>query len=100
MLLDEATASISMDADRSLQRILSSNHLFTNTTIISIAHRLNTVMDSDVILVMEDGKVAEIGTPKTLLEDPQSFLGALIKKTGPDSERHLTELALGQGQAT
>ncbi|CAM9386646.1 unnamed protein product, partial [Laminaria digitata] len=41
---------------------------FRNCTVLTIAHRLNTIMDSDRILVMEDGRVAELDSPAALLE--------------------------------
>lgn len=66
VILDEATASIDPETDRFIQGILRRE--FVGSTCITIAHRLDSIMDSDMILVMSDGRVAEFDTPKNLLE--------------------------------
>ena len=53
-----------------MQKALS--ELFVDCTVITIAHRLNTIISSDRILVLDDGEVAEFETPEKLLEDPSS----------------------------
>ena len=58
LLLDEATASVDGDTDANIQKVLRTE--FKNTTLLTIAHRLNTIEDYDKILVMDDGKVGEI----------------------------------------
>ncbi|KAJ1720518.1 hypothetical protein LPJ61_006146, partial [Coemansia biformis] len=65
LILDEATANIDSETDSVIQCILRTE--FANTTVITIAHRLNTVMDSDCILVMDSSTVAEFDTPSNLL---------------------------------
>jgi ABC-type multidrug transport system fused ATPase/permease subunit len=56
LVLDEATAFVDRKTDNHIQKILKEK--FQNTTIITIAHRLNTIADYDNIIVMDDGKVA------------------------------------------
>lgn len=50
--------------------------------MITIAHRLNTIIYYDKILVLDHGEVKEYDTPLNLVRNPESFLGALIRKTG------------------
>ena len=57
IILDEATASVDHATDERIQQALRSE--FTESTLITIAHRLRTIMDYDKILVLDEGKVAE-----------------------------------------
>ena len=65
VICDEATASIDAEADARIQRVLRTD--FANATTLTVAHRLNTIMDSTHILVMSDGQCAEFDTPSNLL---------------------------------
>ena len=65
VILDEATAAVDADTDALLQTVLRTE--FGTATTLTIAHRLNTIIDSDYILVMDDGRAAEFDTPKNLL---------------------------------
>jgi ATP-binding cassette subfamily C (CFTR/MRP) protein 1 len=71
VVMDEATAAVDADSDARIQRVIREE--FANATCITIAHRLNTIMDSDFILVMDDGQVAEYGTPQNLLRKGGRF---------------------------
>ncbi|KAJ1929039.1 hypothetical protein IWQ60_001535 [Tieghemiomyces parasiticus] len=81
VVLDEATASVDLATDTILQKVIRED--FTGCTVLTIAHRLNTVVDYDRILVIDAGAVAEFDTPRRLLEDPQSQLYAMVEETGP-----------------
>ena len=83
LVLDEATAAVDVETDALLQTTLRSP-LFANRTIITIAHRINTILDSDRIVVLEQGRVAEFGTPKKLVEDGGLF-AKLVKEAGLES---------------
>lgn len=71
IICDEATAAVDAETDSMIQKILKSE--FQNATCLTIAHRLNTIMDSDMILVMNDGKAAEFNSPQVLLEQDGIF---------------------------
>ena len=72
LLIDEATAHVDTKTDELIQRILREK--FTNQTILTIAHRLNTIMDSDKIVIMHGGIIAEYGTPRELLTNQNELL--------------------------
>ncbi|WOG81431.1 hypothetical protein DCAR_0100578 [Daucus carota subsp. sativus] len=84
LLLDEATASVDSAIDGILQNVISRE--FKDRTIVTIAHRIHTVIDSDLVLVLSDGKIAEYDTPKRLLEREDSFFSKLIKEYSTSSK--------------
>jgi ATP-binding cassette subfamily C (CFTR/MRP) protein 4 len=65
LVLDEATSNVYLRTDDFIQRILKTR--FARYTILTIAHRLNTIADYDVVIVMDKGNVVEVGPPLTLL---------------------------------
>jgi len=64
VVMDEATASIDRATEQRLQQMIQRE--FVDATVLTIAHRLGTVLDSDRILVLSDGRVAEFDTPHNL----------------------------------
>ena len=70
LVLDEATASVDNETDAHVQKII--RDLFKDCTVMTIAHRLNTILDSNRIMVLGNGKVIEFDTPKTLQQNPDS----------------------------
>jgi ABC-type multidrug transport system fused ATPase/permease subunit len=80
MVLDEATAAVDVETDALLQTTLRSA-LFNNRTIITIAHRINTILDSDRIVVLDAGEVKEFGTPRELVDAKGAFY-ELVKEAG------------------
>lgn len=90
LVLDEATASIDYETDAFVQQMLRTR--FTNTTLITVAHRLNTIMDYDVILVMDEGRAAEMGPPIDLLLNHKSLFAQLVDATGPESSKALRKM--------
>ncbi len=68
LVLDEATAAVDQETDDHIQLTLRKE--FADCTVLTIAHRLNTIMDSDRIAVFSNGKVEELCTPQELLQQP------------------------------
>jgi ABC-type multidrug transport system fused ATPase/permease subunit len=75
LLIDEATAHVDTKTDELIQQILCEK--FKNQTIITIAHRLNTIMDSDKIVVMNDGIIVQYETPTELLTKQNQLLAQI-----------------------
>jgi ABC-type multidrug transport system fused ATPase/permease subunit len=80
LVMDEATASIDRITEIRLQRVLQES--FKNTTTITIAHRIDTILNSDRILVMSNGKVQEFAPPLQLLATKESLFRALAIDAG------------------
>ncbi|KAL2456188.1 ABC transporter C family member 5 [Forsythia ovata] len=76
LVLDEATASVDSATDNLIQKIIRTE--FKDCTVCTIAHRIPTVIDSDLVLVLSDGRVAEFDTPARLLEDKSSMFLKLV----------------------
>ena len=67
LILDEATASLDSDSERKVHSAI--DNLVLDKTVIIIAHRLSTIMNADNIVVMDNGKIAEIGSHKDLIDE-------------------------------
>ena len=80
LLMDEATANIDYATDAVIQRVVREQ--FRSSTILTIAHRLDTIIDYDTVLLMADGRVAESGRPADLLASDQSKFHALVARGG------------------
>ncbi|NXE36191.1 MRP1 protein, partial [Ptilorrhoa leucosticta] len=71
LVLDEATASVDMETDNFVQSTIKRE--FHNCTVLTIAHRLHTVMDSERVLVLDAGRILEYDTPQNLLQQKGAF---------------------------
>ncbi|KAI9805220.1 MAG: hypothetical protein M1825_001056 [Sarcosagium campestre] len=80
LVLDEATAAVDIETDALLQATLRSS-IFKDRTIITIAHRINTILDSDRIVVLDRGQVTEFDSPSKLIEQKGVFY-ELVKEAG------------------
>ncbi|KAG2236972.1 hypothetical protein INT48_002041 [Thamnidium elegans] len=80
LVLDEATAAIDVETDSIIQETI--RRQFANCTILTIAHRINTVLDSDRILVLDKGSIAEFESPTNLLQDKESIFYSMAKEAG------------------
>ena len=91
LVLDEATANVDPRTDSLIQEQIRTR--FRDCTVLTIAHRLHTIMDSDRILVLADGQVVEHGQPYELLCDKDGVLTELAEQTGAASKDRLLEIA-------
>ncbi|KAF9146111.1 hypothetical protein BG015_011695 [Linnemannia schmuckeri] len=80
LILDEATAAVDVETDELIQKTIRKE--FKDRTILTIAHRIKTVMDSDKILVLEKGRVEEFEPPQVLLQRPDSHFYKLAEQAG------------------
>lgn len=95
LVLDEATASVDGETDAFIQKMLRTR--FKETTLVTIAHRLHTIMDYDYVLVMDAGRAVESGSPSELLQKSGVF-SELVDATGPDGSKALRAMAMpGKG---
>ncbi|XP_076757866.1 ATP-binding cassette sub-family C member 4 [Xylocopa sonorina] len=79
LMLDEATANVDPQTDALIQHTIRKK--FAKCTVLTIAHRLNTIMDSDKVLVMDKGHMAEYDHPHILLQNNYSQFTSLVKET-------------------
>lgn len=77
LILDEATAAVDMETDDLIQATIRRE--FSDCTIITIAHRLNTILDYDRVIVLDNGLVAETGSPQDLLKTETTRFYAMAK---------------------
>ncbi|KAI9501994.1 P-loop containing nucleoside triphosphate hydrolase protein [Coemansia spiralis] len=78
LVLDEATAAIDNSTDAIIQESIRKE--FKDCTVLTIAHRLNTIIDSDMILVVDSGRLAEYDTPQNLLANDESLFSKLVEE--------------------
>ncbi|GAB0095977.1 multidrug resistance-associated protein 1 [Sergentomyia squamirostris] len=80
LVLDEATAAVDLETDDLIQKTIRTE--FADCTILTIAHRLNTIMDSDKVIVLDKGQIAEFDSPANLLQNPNSIFYSMAKNSG------------------
>lgn len=79
LCIDEATASVDQKTDQLLQQTICKR--FANKTVLTIAHRLNTILNSDRVLVLQAGRVVELDSPATLHNQPHSLFQQLLQSS-------------------
>lgn len=77
--------------DSLIQKTIREN--FKSCTVLTIAHRLNTVMDSDKVLVMENGQLVEFAHPHELLQNSDGYFTKMVDQTGRSMAEHLRNIA-------
>ncbi|XP_022102307.1 ATP-binding cassette sub-family C member 9-like [Acanthaster planci] len=76
LIMDEATASVDMETDKTLQNVVAT--AFADRTVLTIAHRIATIRNSDKIIVLDGGRMVEFGSPEELLADECGFFTSLV----------------------
>ncbi|GBG27380.1 ABC transporter, putative [Hondaea fermentalgiana] len=79
VVLDEPTSSLDMRSDEQIQKVVQT--AFAQSTVMMIAHRINTIRHCERILVMDDGNMVEFDHPDTLLADPNSTFSSMVAAT-------------------
>ncbi|XP_060888186.1 ATP-binding cassette sub-family C member 4-like [Labrus mixtus] len=91
LIIDEATANVDPRTDELIQKTIRDK--FRECTVLTIAHRLNTIIDSDRILVLDAGRIHAYDEPYTLLQEPEGIFYKMVQQTGKQEAAALLELA-------
>ncbi|XP_046392416.1 ATP-binding cassette sub-family C member 4-like [Ischnura elegans] len=91
LILDEATANVDPQMDAIIQTTIRKK--FADCTVLTIAHRLHTIMDSDRVLVMDAGRAVEFDHPHILLKNKDGFLYKMVQQTGKTMADTLHKIA-------
>ncbi|XP_060888303.1 ATP-binding cassette sub-family C member 4-like [Labrus mixtus] len=91
LIIDEATANVDPRTDELIQKTIRDK--FRECTVLTIAHRLHTIIDSDRILVLDSGTIQELDCPFTLLQNKEGALYKLVQQTGQSEAAALLESA-------
>jgi ABC-type glutathione transport system ATPase component len=91
LLLDEATSSVDYDTDALIQRTIRDEFTARGATVLTIAHRLRTILDADKIVVMDAGLVREYAPPAKLLQNPKSLFSQLVEAEQREEESYATD---------
>ena len=91
ILIDEATANVDMNTDLLVQQTIRYN--FSDCSVLTIAHRIETVIDSDRIIVLEKGSIVESGVPHLLLQNEDSYLSRLVNQLEASTQSSLRDVA-------
>ena len=81
LVLDEATANVDKTTDALIQRSLRLLISQSKKTILIVAHRIDTIMDCDVLLVLNNGELVEHGSPAELVGREQGFFNTMVQST-------------------
>eukprot|EP01126_Amoeba_proteus_P060740 TRINITY_DN8075_c0_g1_i2.p1 TRINITY_DN8075_c0_g1~~TRINITY_DN8075_c0_g1_i2.p1 ORF type:complete len:628 (+),score=126.26 TRINITY_DN8075_c0_g1_i2:254-1885(+) len=87
LVMDEATANVDFETDALIQQTIRKT--FKDVTVLTIAHRINTIMDSDRVMVLDQGKISEFDTPDRLISNSSSAFFSLAKEAGVLTEEQV-----------
>ncbi|XP_074563219.1 ABC transporter C family member 2-like [Curcuma longa] len=96
LVLDEATAAVDVRTDALIQKTIREE--FKSCTMLIIAHRLNTIIDCDRLLLLSAGKVLEFDTPENLLSNDGSAFSKMVQSTGSANAQYLRSLVFAEGE--
>jgi len=85
---------VDLEKDVLIQKMV--RKVFKKQTVLTIAHRLNTIMDSTKIMLLDRGLLKEYDTPSNLLKDSNSMFSSMVDSTGPLVSEHLRKIAAGE----
>ncbi|NWX88406.1 MRP4 protein, partial [Nothoprocta pentlandii] len=91
LIIDEATANVDPRTDEFIQRTIREK--FAQCTVLTIAHRLNTIIDSDKIMVLDAGRLKEYGEPYILLQEKDGLFYKMVQQVGKTEAASLMETA-------
>uniref|UniRef100_A0A8C3DJX3 Multidrug resistance-associated protein 4 n=1 Tax=Corvus moneduloides TaxID=1196302 RepID=A0A8C3DJX3_CORMO len=91
LIIDEATANVDPRTDELIQKTI--RETFAHCTVLTIAHRLNTIIDSDRIMVLDAGRLKEYGEPYILLQEQDSLFYKMVQQVGKTEAASLIETA-------
>uniref|UniRef100_H2YL82 Uncharacterized protein n=1 Tax=Ciona savignyi TaxID=51511 RepID=H2YL82_CIOSA len=91
LIIDEATANVDMRTDLLIQQTIRRN--FRHCTVLTIAHRLHTIIDSDRVMVLDQGRVAEFDQPHILLDQENGLFSDMVAASGQAEAKALREIA-------
>lgn len=77
VIMDEATAAVDAETDAAIQTVIRTE--LVQATCITVAHRIHTIMDSDLVLVMDDGRAKEFDSPSVLMQRPNGMFRSLVQ---------------------
>lgn len=98
LVLDEATANVDSQTDELIQQTIRSK--FANCTVVTIAHRLNTIIDYDRVLVIDAGRSVEFDTPYNLLTKPgNGYFKEMVQALGPKEFDRFLNIAKSKSES-
>ncbi|KAL7674628.1 hypothetical protein ACOME3_000904 [Neoechinorhynchus agilis] len=85
VIMDEATSNLEAETEKIIQRVI--RHEFSECTVITIAHHIKTIIDYDDVMVIDEGRIVEIGNPVELAMNKASRFRMLVIEDGLRPER-------------
>ena len=95
VILDEASSSVDALSDKALQSAIRSQ--FAKSTVLTIAHRVHTILDSDRVMILRDGRIAEFDAPAVLLAREGSEFASLVRDSSQGTASAASNSSAGEG---